>query len=118
MTYVTGYITLTCFVLLAAKYPLRKLGAHRTNAFLMRLHEAASAVFMLAGLLHMILVLKLLGSCTVWLPVSGFAAFAVSLVLIAACHMTKDAKKKMYWHRRYSLAMFAAIAVHLILQIQ
>ena len=82
MTYVTGYITLTCFVLLAAKYPLRKLGAHRTNAFLMRLHEAASAVFMLAGLLHMLLVLKLLGSCTVWLPVSVMVCSLPSAVML------------------------------------
>lgn len=47
--------------------------------------------------------------------VAGFAAFAISTVLIAACHMTKDAAKKMRWHRIYSLFLTLAAGGHIAL---
>ena len=41
MSLLFGYLTLACFILLAVKYPLRIAGAHKANALLMKLHEAA-----------------------------------------------------------------------------
>ena len=43
MSLLFGYLTLACFILLAVKYPLRIAKAHKANALLMKLHEAASA---------------------------------------------------------------------------
>ena len=50
MRIVLGLLSLVCFLLLAVKYPLRKLGLHKLNGSLMKLHEPASAGLMLAGL--------------------------------------------------------------------
>ena len=47
MSLLFGYLTLACFILLAVKYPLRIAGAHKANALLMKLHEAASGGFLL-----------------------------------------------------------------------
>lgn len=112
---VTGIAALVCFVLLVIKYPLRKLRFFRLNAFLMKLHEAASGIYFLAAIAHMITGFSLIKANPAALIVSGFAAFIISVVLIAACHMTKDAKKKMYWHRWYSLFMTAAVVVHVLI---
>ena len=45
MSLLFGYLTLACFILLAVKYPLRIAEAHKANALLMKLHEAASGAF-------------------------------------------------------------------------
>ncbi len=109
---ITGIAALVCFILLVIKYPLRKLRLFSLNAFLMKLHEAASGIFFLAAIAHMITGFSLIKTSPAVLIVSGFAAFVISIVLIAACHMTKDEKKKMYWHRWYSLMTTAAVIVH------
>ena len=110
---ITGIAALVCFVLLVIKYPLRKLRFFSLNSFLMKLHEAASGIYFLAAIAHIITGFSLIKTSPAALIVSGFAAFVISIVLIAACHMTKDVKKKMYWHRRYSLLMTAAIVIHI-----
>ena len=111
---ITGIAALVCFILLVIKYPLRKLRLFSLNAFLMKLHEAASGIYFLAAIAHMITGFSLIRISPAALIVSGFAAFIISIVLIVACHMTKDVKKKMCWHRWYSLLMTAAIVVHVV----
>ena len=75
---------------------------------LMQAHEAASGAYFLAALLHMATSPKASG-CK---AASGAAAFAVSVVLIADCHMAKDQTSKMQRHRIYSAALAAAAALH------
>ena len=94
MSLLFGYLTLACFILLAVKYPLRIAGAHKANALLMKLHEAASGGFLLFALIHVFFTFKALAIHGVWLPVMGAAALLTGLVLIYACHMTKDIRKK------------------------
>lgn len=115
MSLLFGYLTLACFILLAVKYPLRIAGAHKANALLMKLHEAASGGFLLFALIHVFFTFKALAIHGVWLPVMGAAALLTGLVLIYACHMTKDIRKKMCWHRWYSLALLMFIALHMVL---
>lgn len=112
---ITGIIALVSFVLLVVKYPLRNLHLFKINAFLMKLHEAASGLFFLAAIVHMITGFSLISANSAALTIAGFAAFIISVVLITACHLTKDMKKKMYWHRWYSLLMTAAVIVHIVL---
>ena len=75
---------------------------------LMQAHEAASGAYFLAALLHMATSPKTSG-CK---AASGAAAFAVSVVLIADCHMAKDQTSKMQRHRIYSAALATAAALH------
>ena len=96
----SGYAAAAALSALLVKYPLRKLGMHA--------HEAASGAYFLAALLHMATSPKTSG-CK---AASGAAAFAVSVVLIADCHMAKDQTSKMQRHRIYSAALAAAAALH------
>lgn len=113
MLFVTGYICVGSFVLLAVKYILRNLGLRRANAFLMRLHEAYSAALLLSGTVHLVCALIHAGEHSLLLLLSGGAAFLLVFVIIAACHMTKDKVKRMKAHRWLSLAAAVCIAVHI-----
>lgn len=112
MRLVTGYICLVCYILLAVKYPLRKLGLHKLNAALMKIHEAASGLLFLAAIVHIILVFPVALAKGAALPVFGALSFALLIWLVAACHMMKDVKKRMSWHRWLSLVSCLAIAAH------
>lgn len=112
MRILAGVIALICFLLLSVKYPLRKLGFHSLNSALMRLHEAASAGLLLFGLIHLILWFGIRKECGFLLALSGFSAFIMCFVIIAACHMMKDPAEKMRWHRILSLVTGVLIAVH------
>ena len=114
MTIALGWICLFCFLALVIKYPLRKLGLAKANAFMMKLHEVASGTLFLAGLLHMILALVKKRK-NVLLIVSGSVLFAILFIIVAACHMTKDYEVKMKWHRILSLLAVLALAAHMIL---
>lgn len=113
MRLLTGYTALLCFGLLVIKYPLRKLHMYKANAFLMKLHEAASALLLLAGVAHMLLCIPALKNYGVLIGISGFSMLAMSFIIIAACHMTKDKVKKMIWHRWLSLAAVLIVTVHI-----
>lgn len=106
-----GIAALISLLALLVKYPLRRLGLHKLNAFFMKLHEAASGLFFAAAIAHMISGLREARKNPL-AALTGLTAFAVSTVLIAACHMTKDAQKKMRWHRIYSLILTITAAGH------
>ena len=107
---VSGYTAAAGLSALLVKYPLRKLGMHKANAALMQAHEAASGVYFLASLLHMATAPK----CSRRKKITGAAAFAISTVLIADCHMAKDQTAKMQRHRIYSAALTAAAVSHFL----
>ena len=104
-----GIAALISLLALLVKYPLRKLGMHKLNAFFMKLHEAS--LFFVAAVAHMISGLREARKNPI-AALTGLAAFVISTVLIAACHMTKDAQKKMRWHRIYSLFLTLTVAGH------
>lgn len=114
MRLVTGYICLVCFILLAVKYPLRKLGLHKINAALMKIHEHASGLLFIAAIVHIILAFSVALSKGAALPILGGVSFALLFWLVAACHMMKDVKKRMEWHRWLSLASCLTIAAHVV----
>ena len=108
----TGDVSAASFCGLAVKYPLRKMKMHKLNAELMKAHEPISGVFFLAASAHLAAGLMKAKKTAPAVVISGAAAYAVSFVLIAACHMTKDAQKKMRWHRIYSLFLTLTAAGH------
>lgn len=105
---ISGYTAAVSLAALMVKYPLRKLGMNKANATMMHAHEAASGAYFLAALAHMATGQKVVSFKTI----SGAAAFAISVVLIADCHMAKDQKTKMQRHRGYSAVLAAAAAIH------
>ena len=87
-----GIAALISLLALLVKYPLRKLGMHKLNAFFMKLHEAASGLFFVAAVAHMISGLREARKNPI-AALTGLAAFVISTVLIVACHMTKGTEE-------------------------
>ncbi len=114
MLSITGGASAACYGLLVVKYPLRELGMNKLNAQMMKLHEPASGAFFILGTVHGAIALlgkKKLGAAAI----SGATFYLLCTALIAACHMTKDPKKKMRDHRLYSLASSLALTSHICL---
>ncbi len=105
-----GIIALVSLLALLVKYPLRRLGLHKLNAFFMRLHEAASGLFFVSAIAHMFAERRSFKRAP-FSALLGLASFVISVVLIADCHMAKDAAK-MRRHRIYSLLLTLTAACH------
>ena len=58
MGMITGYICLLLMVLLLAKYVTKRCHQKKLNAFLMRIHKYVACGFLVVGLVHMILTMK------------------------------------------------------------
>ena len=109
---ILGIICLVCFAGLVVKYPLRKLGMEKANAFMMKLHEAVSSGLFLGGIAKIVIGVK---KHLIRYPLaffSGIAAFLADTVIITACHVTKDREKKMRDHRLLSLIATVLTVVH------
>lgn len=105
----SGIVALGSLAALLVKYPVRRLGLNKTNAALMKAHEAASGAFFLAAGAHMLTGLH----GTRKSVATGLAAYLTSVALIADCHMTHDGHKYDR-HRDYSLALGIAAAAHIV----
>ena len=105
---ISDYTTAASLAALTVKYPLRKLGKHKANAAMMKLHEPASGAFLLAEIIHMATD----SGSSKLKTLSGAAAFVTSVVLITDCHLAKDQTSKMQRHRVYSAVLTACAAIH------
>ena len=110
---VLGWISAIFFLMLVIKYPLRKLGFYKANAFMMKLHEIASLGVFLTGFANIIIGIKNHAKDKTLSIFTGLIAYIIDVVIIAACHMTKDKKKKMRDHRILSLASCIALIIHI-----
>ena len=114
---VLGFLSAFFFLLLVIKYPLRKLGFNKANAFMMKLHEAASLGVFVTGIVQIVVGLKRYTKDKLLSVVTGMLVYLIDFAIIAACHMTKDVKRKMHDHRLLSLASCAALAGHVTVNI-
>ncbi|MDD3412957.1 MAG: FMN-binding protein [Lachnospiraceae bacterium] len=114
MGIITGYISLISFLLLAAKFAMRKMKIQKMNQFFKRLHKPVSCVFLLSCIIHLILVIPVLKTRNLLVTFSGYLGFGIAILIILLCHMIKDGKKKMFWHRTLTLALLTAVVCHVI----
>lgn len=114
MGIVTGYISLLCFLVLAGKFIGRVSGREKVNDLLRRLHKPVSAVFLCVCLLHLVLVLPVLKTRAASVTASGILCLAAVVLLILLCHMIKNGKKRMLWHRALTLVLLAVVVFHII----
>lgn len=113
--YILGTISALCFLLLVIKYPLRILKLNRANAVLMKVHEPASAAVFLIGIIQIIGSAINKASVSMAAKISGLLAYCADVIIIAACHMTKDVIRKMRDHRILSLIASVLTVLHIVL---
>lgn len=79
----------------------------------MKAHKFVSAALLVLCFLHIILIIPVLKGRSLFVILSGSITVVVMLFLIALCHMIKDGKKKMWWHRAFTIWMAACITAHI-----
>ncbi|BBF44858.1 FMN-binding domain-containing protein [Lachnospiraceae bacterium KM106-2] len=73
-----------------------------------------SGIFFLACIAHLLFAIPVLNARSIAVVSSGIFAFAVAILLITLCHVTKDKKKKMLWHRILSVVLLLVVGIHLV----
>lgn len=108
-----GILCVTCFCLLSAKAVTTRLHFNNMDQIMMKLHKPASAFLIIACFIHIICVVPLLKNRNVLVAVSGIANVVFMVLLIYLCHVIKDKKKKMLWHRIMTILMAISIIGHI-----
>lgn len=114
MGIVTGYICLFLMLLLLTKYVTKRCHLIRINAFLMKIHKYAACGFLVVGILHMILVIKVIDTRDSIVMISGIAVLVTGMVLISVCHLMKNREKEIKFHRFFSLTIVVMMIIHIV----
>lgn len=108
-----GILCLICFGLLSAKAVTAKLHFKKMDRILMKFHEPVSAFLVITCLVHIIYVVPVLKNRDMLVMISGIVNVVFMVLLICLCHVIKDKREKMFWHRILTVLMAISIIVHI-----
>lgn len=114
MGIITGYICLLCVVLLLLKFIAKRLNITKLNAFLMKIHKHVACGFLLVGMIHFALVINVLDTRNLIVVISGILCLAAGFMLTAVCHLMKNRKKEICFHRLFSIIIFVMLVLHIL----
>lgn len=114
MGIILGFISMICFLLLLAKALTRKLHFERADRFFMKIHKTVSAVFLIACILHVIFVVPVWKTRSIFLLLTGCFSVIAVVLLITLCHTIKERSNKLRWHRIFSVAALIVMVCHII----
>lgn len=113
MGIITGCICLVFMVLLLAKYIAKRCGSAKINTFLMRMHKYVAFGFLAVGIVHLLLVIKVFDTRDIIVVISGIVILVTGAVLVLLCHIIKDRKKEIIFHRGLSLVIAVMLIIHI-----
>lgn len=114
MGIITGYICLLCVILLLVKYIARKFHFNTLNKGLMKIHKYVACAFLLVGMIHFVLVLPVIDTREITVTISGIVAIIAAVSLTVVCHLIKDRKKEIIFHRGFSLIITIMVLIHIV----
>lgn len=107
-----GILCLICFCLLSAKAVTAKLSFKKMDKMLLKAHKPVSALLIITCLIHIIYVIPILKNRSLSVMISGIVTVVFMVLLICLCHMIRDRKKKILWHRIITVLMAISIIGH------
>ncbi len=107
-----GILSLICFCLLSAKAVTAKLHLKKLDQILMELHKPVSGFLIITCFVHILFVVPVVKNRNVLVMISGIANVVFMILLIYLCHVIKDERKRMLWHRILTVFMAISIVVH------
>lgn len=108
----SGILCLICFCLLSAKAVTAKLHLKRLDRILMKVHKPVSVFLIIIYIVHIFYVIPILKNRDLLVVISGSVSVVFMVLLICLCHVIKDRKKKVLWHRILTILMAIGIAGH------
>lgn len=109
-----GILCLICFCLLLAKAVTAKLHLKKIDKMLLKVHKPVSVFLFIICLIHIICVVPILKNRNLLVMVSGIVSVTFMVLLVCLCHMIKDRKRKILWHRILAALMATGIIGHFI----
>lgn len=80
----------------------------------MKIHKYAAGLFLLVGVLHLVLVLKVMDTRDILVTVSGILALLAAMLLTVLCHVIKNRKVEIRFHRILSCIIAILLVVHMV----
>lgn len=114
MAIITGYVCLVALLFLLLKFVTKRVGFKRANLFMMKYHKYAALGFIVAGIVHLFLVLKVLDTRSIVVTVSGIVIIVAGIALVILCHVLKNRKVEIMFHRGLSVIMLVFLTVHVV----
>ena len=114
MGIVFGFLCLIFFCVLSAKAITRRCHWEKADRFLMKFHKFISGLLVISCFLHVIFVVPVLKNRSILVIITGIASVIFMILVICFCHMIKDKKKKIWWHRVLTIIMAICIAGHIV----
>ncbi|MGN0394727.1 MAG: FMN-binding protein [Coprococcus sp.] len=114
MGIITGYICLFLILFLFAKYITKRCHLTKINTFLMRIHKYAACGFLVVGIAHFILVIKVIDTRNIIVVISGIVILVMGIVLTSVCHLMKNREKEIIFHRFFSLVIAIMMITHVV----
>ena len=112
MGILSGILCLICFLLLSAKAATAKLHFKKMVKILVKAHKLVSVFLVIICFIHIFYVVPILKNRSMPVFVSGIIIVAFMALLICLCHIIKDRKKKIFWHRILAVFMATGIIGH------
>lgn len=114
MGIVLGYLCLICFLLLGGKLITKRFHAIKLDRVLMKLHKPVSAIMLILCVLHIFYVIPVMRNRSIAVSLTGMIAMLVVVLLIVLCHIMKEKKTRMQWHRILSVAIAVLVVGHIV----
>lgn len=114
MGIILGYLCVICFVLLAVKAITRHFRLTKIDRILMKIHKPLSALIILLGVAHFIVVISVMENRAMLVNISGVMIIAAIFVLTYLCHVIKNREKRILWHRIMTVILFIGLMVHIV----
>lgn len=114
MAVITGYVCLVALLFLLLKFVTKRGGFKRADLFMMKFHKYAALGFIVVGIVHLFLVLKVLDTRNIVVMVSGIVIVVSGITLVILCHVLKNRKREIMFHRGLAVIMLAFVTVHVV----
>lgn len=114
MGIIFGFICLICFCALLAKAITHRYHLEKADRFLMKFHKCISGMLAISCFIHIIFVVPVLKNRSIFVNATGIASVLFMFLLICLCHMIKDKKKRICWHRVLAIIMAICAVSHII----
>lgn len=108
----SGILCFICFCLLSAKAATAKLHFKKMDKMLIKIHKPVSVFLIITCFVHIYCVVPILKNRNFLVVILGIVIVTFMVLLICLCHVIKDRKKKILWHRILTILMAIGIIGH------
>ena len=108
----SGILCFIGFCLLSAKAATAKLNFKKMDKMLIKVHKPVSVFLIITCFVHIFCVVNILKNRNSLVVILGIVSVIFMVLLICLCHVIKDRRKKILWHRILTIFMAIGIIGH------